>query len=317
MNFKNFFDFFVINIFPIILIVMEIVGCIFGLLVLKKKKLKKIGPLHMYRCLFIVGIVNSPKVWQYYLHNFNIQFETSSVLACRLTSYYWYVTFPLSPMILVYISIERFFLIKYPDKRHILNKKINQYIYMLILVGFNLIINIWIPFDYDLVSIKNSTNLKCATQNKRGHFLIVLNSNIIPYTLIIIFTILLIYSLFKSRSRVVSNYTNRPNTTFKRDIKFAFTSISLNAIFFLCNLPITFTLYYPYPDLFLFFLYLHLLSFSINFYLLFIFNSLFRKQFLSFFIKTENSNNNTNIVAKFIRINSILILNPNVNETNL
>lgn len=290
MNFKIFFDFFVINIFPILLILMEIVGSIFGLLVLKKKKLKKIGPLHMYRYLFIVGIVNSPKVLQYYLHNFNIQFETSSVLACRLVSYYWYVTFPLSPMILVYISIERFFLIKYPDKKHILNKKINQYIYMTILVGFNLLINIWIPFDYDLITKKNSTNLKCATQNKRGHFLIVLNSNIIPYSLIIVFTILLIYSVFKSRSRVVSNYTDRQKTTFKRDVKFAFTSISLNVIFFLCNLPLTFTLYYSYPGLFLFFLYLHLLSFSINFYLLFIFNSLFRDEFLSFFSKCKNKN---------------------------
>ncbi len=298
-----------------LIILLEIVGSSFGLLVLKKKKLKKIGPLHMYRYLFIVGIFNLPKIVQFYLHNFNIHFETTSVLACRLTSYYWYVTFPLSSMILVYISIERFILIKYPNKRQILNKKINQHIYMMSLVGFNLIINIWVPFDYELINKENSTDLKCATENKRGYYLIVLNSNIIPFSLMITFNLLLIYSIFKSRSRVVSNYTNRQNTTFKRDIRFAFTSSILNIIFILFNLPISFTLHFSYPDLFIFFLYLHLLSFSINFYLLFIFNSLFREQFLKFFTKAQNNNDNN--IIRAVGFNSILILNPKVNETNV
>ena len=313
MNSKNSFEFFVINIFPILIIVLEIVGSTFGLLVLKNKKLKKIGPLHMYRYLFIVGIVNSPKIFQFYLHNFNIHFETISLLACRLTIYFWSITFPLSSMILVYISIERFILIKYPNKRQILNKKINQYIYMMSLVGFNLIINIWVPFDYELINNQNSTDFKCSTRNKRGYYLIVLNSNIIPYSLMITFTLLLIYSIFKSRSRVVSNYTNRQNTTFKRDIKFAFNSLILNIIFILFNLPISFTLFYSYPDLF--FLYLNLFSFSINFYILFIFNSLFREQFLKFFTKAQNNNDNN--VIRAVGFNSILILNPNVNETNV
>ena len=306
------FQFFVKNVFPILIIVLGTVDNIFGLLVLNRKKLKKIGPVEMYKYLFVVGMANYPKILQCYLHNFGIYFENTSVMVCRLTSYFWYTTDPLSPMILVYISIERFILIKYPNKRVILNKKINQYIYMIILIGFNIIINIRVSFDYDLISMKNST--KCVSPNKRVYYFVFLNTHIIPYSLMITFTLLLIYSTFKSRRRVIANYTNRQNRTFKRDIKFAFSSLSLNFIFILFNLPVSFRSYFN-PDLFLFFLYLHLFSFSINFYLLFIFNSLFRKQFLSFFIKTENSN--TNIVAKFIRINSILILNPNVNETNL
>ena len=132
MILKNDFQFFVKYIFPILIIVLGTVDNIFGLLVLNKKKLKKIGPVEMYKYLFIVGIVNFPKILQCYLHNFGIYFENTSVMACRLTSYFWYITDPLSPMILVYISIERFILIKYPNKRLILNKKMNQYIYMII-----------------------------------------------------------------------------------------------------------------------------------------------------------------------------------------
>ena len=159
------------------------------------------------------------------------------------------------------------------------------------MICFNLIINIWVAFDYDLINIQNLT--KCASENKRSRYLLVLNSHIIPYSLMITYTILLVYSMFKSRRRVVSNYTNRQNRTFKRDIKFAFSSLSLNFIFILFNLPVSF-ISYSYPDLLLFFLYLHLFSFSINFYLLFIFNSLFRKQFLSFF--NTNYQNNNNII---------------------
>jgi hypothetical protein len=283
------FQFFVKNVFPILIIVLGTVDNILGLLVLNRKKLKKIGPVEMYKYLFIVGMANYPKILQCYLHNFGIYFENTSVMACRLTSYFWYTTDPLSPMILVYISIERFILIKYPNKRVILNKKINQYIYMIILIGFNLIINIWVVFDYDLINIQNLT--KCASENKRSRYLLILNSHLIPYSLMITFTLLLIYSTFKSRRRVIANYTNRQNRTFKRDIKFALSSLSLNFIFILFNLPVSFRSYF-YPDLFLFFLYLHLFSFSINFYLLFIFNSLFRKQFLSFFITKYQNNNN-------------------------
>ena len=71
------------------------------------------------------------------------------------------------------------------------------------------------------------------------------------------------------------------NETFKRDVKFALTSLSIDVIFILLN---------SYHILYLMFLYLYLFSFSINFYLLFIFNSLFRDEFLSFFSKCKNKN---------------------------
>ena len=103
MILKTDFQFFVKNVFPILIIVLGTVDNILGLLVLNRKKLKKIGPVEMYKYLFVVGMANYPKILQCYLHNFGIYFENTSVMVCRLTSYFWYTTDPLSPMILVYI----------------------------------------------------------------------------------------------------------------------------------------------------------------------------------------------------------------------
>jgi hypothetical protein len=73
-------------------------------------------------------------------------------------------------MILVYISFERFISIKYPDKKFILNKNIYQYVYMIILVVFNLSINSWVPFDYGLVDKRNTTNKFITNYNTNENF---------------------------------------------------------------------------------------------------------------------------------------------------
>jgi len=240
--------------------------------------------------------------------------------------YYWYVTASILPMILVYISIERFISIKYPNKSLFLNKNLNQHFYIITLTVFNLIFNSWIPFNCDLIDKRNSTvehfsnynpndNFECLRTNKNMIYLTTLSTKIIPYSLMITFTILLIVSIFMSRNRVISNYTSIQNETFKRDVKFAFSSLSLNIIFILCNLPASVVLLTgnKYPFLFLIFLYLYLFSFSIHFYLLLIFNSLFRSEFLLFYSKFSDNNNNNNIRS----FNLNLISDSNLRETNV
>jgi hypothetical protein len=323
----NKFEYLLAKIFPVLIIILSLVGNILGLVVLIKKKLKleKIGPIIIYKYLFAYGLINSYMIILLYLHGFEIYLETISKLTCQLMVYYWYVTASILPMILVYISIERFISIKYPNKRLILNKKMNQHCFIIILIVYNLIINSWIPFNCDLIDKRNSTllkyisnynpndNFECLRANTNIIYLTTLNTKIIPYSLMITFTILLIVSIFMSRSRVISNYTSIQNETFKKDVKFAFSSLSLNIIFILFNLPASVVLISgnKYHFLFLIFLYLYLFSFSIYFYLLLIFNSLFRSEFFLFYSKTLDYNNN------YIRsFNLNLIIDPNVKETN-
>ena len=300
MNF--IIELFANKILPVLIIILVIVGNLLGLIVLKKPNVNKIGPIHMYKYLLIFGIINSYMILIFYLHSFGIYFDTMSLFTCRLTVFFGYITGPISLMMLVYISIERYISIKYPSKKKILNNILNQHIYMIVLVVFNLLINSWVPFEYDLLDKRNSTNkfirnhnsndnFECTRKSNNVIYQAILNTKIIPYSLMITFTILLIISIFKSRSRVISNYSNRQNETFQRDIKFAFTSLSLNVIFILFNLPaIIISIFSNFPILFKISLYLYFFSFSIHFYLLFIFNSLFRNEFLSYFSKCKNKN---------------------------
>jgi hypothetical protein len=300
MNF--IFELFANEILPVLMIILAIVGNLLGLIVLKKPNVNKIGPKHMYKYLLIFGLINSYMILIYYLRSFGIYFETMSLLTCRLSVFFGYITGPISLMILVYISIERYISIKYPSKKKILNTILNQHIYMIVLGVFNLLINSWVPFEYDLIDRRNSTNkfirnynsdddFECTRKSDHVIYLAIINTKLIPYSLMITFTILLIISIFKSRNRVISNYTNRQNETFQRDIKFAFTSLMLNIIFILFNLPVMiFSMSTNYPILFKISLYLYYFSFSIHFYLLLIFNSIFRNEFLSHFSKCKNKN---------------------------
>jgi hypothetical protein len=125
---ESIFKYFVYNIFPVVIITLSLVGNILGLIVFIKNKIKlknKIGPIIIYKYLFAYGLINSYMIILLYLHGFEIYLETIFKLTCQLTVYYWYATASISPMILVYISIERFISIKYPNKRLILNNKLN------------------------------------------------------------------------------------------------------------------------------------------------------------------------------------------------
>lgn len=326
MNFENKFKYFVYNIFPVLIIGLSFFGDIFGLIIfIKSKKLNKIGPIHIYKYLFVFSLINTYFMIVLYLYGFGIYLETLSKLSCQLNIYISFVTPSIQPMILVYISAERFISIRYPSKKLILNKNFYQHVYIILLTVFNLFINSWIPFNHDLIDKRNSTNkfilnfnpndnLECSRENNSELYFAILNTKIIPYLLMIVFTILLIFTVFKSRRKVNKNYSIRQNETFKKDVKFAFSSISLNIIFFLFNLPAAMIwISNIYPNLFLMFIYLYMFSFSIQFYLLLIFNSLFRNEFLSFFRKSPKNNSSDVVSVRTFDFN--LILDFNVNET--
>jgi len=106
---------------------------------------------------------------------------------------------------------------------------------------------------------------------------------LLPSSLMIIFSILLIRSIFKSKSRVMILYTRREIEIFQNDVNLSIMSFVCNCIFIGLNLPFAIVLYFfnDYSSyLFLFTLNLFYLSYSLNFYLFLIFNSTFRNKFL-------------------------------------
>ena len=115
-----------------------------------------------------------------------------------------------------------------------------------------------------------------------------------PFLLMFIFSSLLILAIFQSRNRVMRNIAEQRN--FKQDVMFSVTSISLNIIFLILNLPmslIEFSTSFSNFE-FRFCLYIFLCNYAINFYVILLTNSLVRKELAKMFFRKNTQNNRTN-----------------------
>jgi len=222
--------------------------------------------------------------------NFQINF---SRLACQFYFYFQYLISSISIWLLVHLSIDRFLTITYP-KISIVKKRVFQYLIIGTIVLFNIVINVpnFILIAWEL---KNETNKSFCDLDKSYYSILVWIEvfifSVTPFLLMIIFSILLIRSIFQSRMRILRQANQQVKNRFKKDVKFAFNCIFLNVIFLITNLPISILDFFDYLYGTLFYrvvLLLMCFGYSINFYLLVCFNSLFRKQILKFFRKKSN-----------------------------
>jgi len=290
------------------IVILGVFGNLFGLIVISKKKLKKIGPQIAYIALFISDFFNFILIFQSYtLVEFNINITSFSEFACKA---YWYLNFalgPISPMLSVYISIERYISIAHLTKKHfLLNKKI-QFAFIIAITMFNFIL--YIPFSiyqYLLVIDYNQTEITLCYMDPYLNYIYniidLINRVILPFLLMIIFSILIIYTIFSSRRRITSNNPQN-NRSFRRDIRFSLIIILLNISFIVLSLPVTLLVFVAsqsdtvlYVNLFYFFNYLYFFSFCTNFYLMFAVNSLFRGGFYSIFICSNKTQTRRQVI---------------------
>jgi hypothetical protein len=285
------------------LILLGLFGNLIGLIVISKKKLAKIGPQTVYISLFIFDLLKFFLIFQpYTLFTFNIDIALFSSLICKSYFYINYVFASIPPVLNVYISIERYISIAYSAKKDFLRKKNIQLGFSIILVLFNLILYLPIAINFDLATIENRTvcGLDFFLQETYG-YIDLTNRVILPFVLMMMFSILIIYTIFKSRSRMTSN--TRVNRTFRKDIRFSLISISLNVSYIVFSLPISIILLQPnfrLNPMIIFFIFIYYIAYSANFYLIFLANSLFRGGFYSIFICSKNRIN-TNIAVAVVR----------------
>lgn len=109
---------------------------------------------------------------------------------------------------------------------------------------------------------------------------------LLPFFLMIIINIMLIYSLFKSRRRIVENFLNEVNQTFYKELRLALSSFIMNLIYIITQAPVSITIVSSslFSDVvFQITLYLFYMSYAINFYIILATNSLFRSRFFQMF----------------------------------
>jgi hypothetical protein len=175
--------------------------------------------------------------------NFNIYFSDFNNELCKFRYYFIYFTFPISGWILVVVSVDRFLNISFPNRFLFTKKAKFQFFMCLFVLGFNLVYYIPNLFFHIKVNVKwnNSTNqskttLKCTNPGVPIEWMNMLLTSILPFIFMFFFTSLTVFLLFKSRNRISTNNSNQ--VIRQKDKIFAKTSITLNLIFFLINLPV-------------------------------------------------------------------------------
>jgi hypothetical protein len=230
---------------------------------------------------------------------FNYNPTIFSSIGCKIFYYLAYGMGGLSPWCLVYISFERFIVIKYHSKRFVYKKKKIQIIFLILLCIFNILYHINIFFSFDIVNINNST--VCYFNDDQNQIIVanmvLANFFLLPFFLMLLFSILLIIAIFMSRSTIDLNNTEREIRQRRKDIKLSISLLFMNLLFALLNLPVEIYFFLPYySDTYTFLLYIFFISYAINFYILLITNSLFRREFFSlFYKKKERIQNNLDI----------------------
>ncbi len=271
---------------------MGLFGNLAGLIVFSKIKSNRFSSRNIFITLAAVDSINMCILSvNLFLQEKNIVLESISDLSCKLTTFLTFAFEAISSWLLVALSMDRFISIRF--KHPIFIKKIHfQYLIIFLIIIYNLalyspkaLLNENIMYD-----INNQSNFVCQSNNSKIRTLLIvidfLNSTLIPFLMMLLFSILLIYIILKSRIKII-RMTNQSNKNrLRKDIKFAITSVILNLFFFIFNLPICVANFISadfYSTLYRSGLLIFLAGFGINFYILFFFNSLFRKRVYSLF----------------------------------
>lgn len=291
-------------IFEVSIFIFGLLGNTVGLITfLIDRKLNNIGTRNIYIYLFIVDSLflfvmslNSLSV------SFDLEFTNKSNLICKSYHYLTHALATISPMLLCYISAERYLSLESPTRRFILRKDSYQLLYFKLVLMLNLIYYspCFILFEigqFDSVA-------KCDYIDSKSETLLsimdLINRALIPCSLMLSASILLIYSISKSRSRFLHD-SGRINKFLIKDIRLGITSICLNLVYMIFSLPYHFVVVFiNYSNEIILYLAFVLFCFSygFNFYVLYLSNKLFRTEFKLLFRGKISSNARRNAIIE-------------------
>ena len=287
------FRYFVKYIFPIAILTFGLIGNTLGIIVLCNKDLKNIGPRNTYIFLFLSDSFYLLQIIQtYFQYGNNLNLANLSELACKLWNYCNYSFATVSPYLIVYISIERCISITRPSWKFFMRKTRHQLIWFILVEFACMLYYLPVGLYYKGFSTYDNVTLTivCDFADRNAQLLIsymdLIARAVVPFFLMIICSVTLIYSLIKSRLRVVENFLAEENQSFYKELRLAVSSISLNLIYIITQLPLSIIMFQTdyFSDLYYeFSFYIFYFSYAINFYIILATNSLFRSRFFSLF----------------------------------
>jgi hypothetical protein len=304
------FEQFVYFIMPFMIIFFGLIGNLLGLLTLRKRKQQdsEIGPIHMYRFLFITDSINLLSFINLIMDKgYSMGIYLLSNFSCKLFIYLSISFYSLSSFILIYILVESYLSIKYPVESNLLRKNKPQFIYSTIIFIINLIYFLPLISSYNIIELNLTisdakSQLTCDIDSNKNEIsvLMFINRILLPLILILFFSAILIYKILTIKERMNTFYSKRERIQFKKDVHLSVVSILFNFVQYSFNMPIIFAVLINndiQSPVFFFCLNIFNLSFFFNFYFLLLVNALFRKDFFLLFTnKSQISNKETEII---------------------
>jgi hypothetical protein len=218
--------------------------------------------------------------------NFNIYFREKSNILCKFRYYYAMVNFSIASWFLAIVAIDQFMLIKFSTKFMFRKKKKFQYFLAVLIIIFNLgfYVPVWTFFAIETKLILNNDtnqtkiNQICIDSSTNWFYILdMVQSVLMPFILMTMFTLLTMRIVFKSRRN-----TNSQNNLKSKHVRFALTSCINILIFLILNITYFIPNYFLYDSTNVFiifetlsyiFLYINLTS---TFFTYYIVNSIFR-----------------------------------------
>jgi hypothetical protein len=230
--------------------------------------------------------------------------QETNPFICKFFFYLLFSIGPVSPWLLVMVSLDRMLKVKRPTGFAFLKKRSFQLIYCAAVIVLNFAY--YVPQAiFKNITIFNETeadtNMSVITEycynsdeNEIVGWMDLLNSTVLPFTFMILFSSLTIIFLVKSRRRALKQ---KERVLSPRDIKFSVTSIAFNVAFLVLNIPIVvLNIIWRYMDdaefefyntVFSLFFYI---NFGMLFYINFFFNSIFRDEVFAILGKKKLKN---------------------------
>lgn len=294
-NFNKTIIFLFMNV-QVFISTIGFVGNILAFFVFSRKPLRKQSYSFYWKIMIIsdcIVLLHSFRHWANFVLNINI--DLFSNILCKINEYQPYVASSVSQWLLVLISIDRLVIILYPNRSRLMKKRYFQAILVAFIIAFSMLINIQLPFNYQLQSIGNGKNssriqLVCYLPDNfevNSNYLVMINfilPNIVINNILDVVLICFITSSRRTvRKRVQINFAS-----VNRDIKFAISSIALNVASSLLKIPFAIGLYASNyfnmsqdqnKMLFIINVTILIIDNSDLFYINMIFNSIFYKEF--------------------------------------
>lgn len=233
-------------------------------------------------------------------------FEASSDLACKLFYYIITSLSSVSVWIIIALDIDKLLaMLNKTNKLAFVGAKWFPPTIVAIIYVLNLVQFVEIPLFIALsnLTISNTTFLICngpeGDQFTYIAYIYLINSNVVPFVLMIAITIATSMCLFRSARKLLKNTTANESyrRRHKRDIKFAFSSVALSVVFVVFQVPVVFGFMFQFTLELLFdlLLWLFFLNFASRFLGHLVFNSIFRETFFKmiFDVRRKNSSRST------------------------